>query len=135
YIPPEPGLKGFYDKVRRDIRTFAENCLVLCKRDADSATVPITTVIREGVPSSILTEEVRSGDLLVVGQKGENAHIERAIVGATTEDSVRSSPRPVLICPPRFQSPTRVLFPYDGSPVAEGALRFFVNAFGSIWEE
>ena len=97
--------------------------------------MPFASVVREGLPSGILTEEARSGDLLVMGRKGENAHIERAIVGSTTEDAVRSSPRPVLVCPASFRSPTRVLFPYDGSPVAEGALLFCVNAFGSIWDE
>ena len=135
YIPPEPGLKGFYDRVRQDIRAFAENCLSLCAKDAASGVVPLIPVLREGLPSGILTEEARSGDLLVIGQKGENAHIERAIVGSTTEDVVRSTPRPVLVCPPAFRSPVRVLFPYDGSPVAEGALQFCVNAFGSIWDE
>jgi nucleotide-binding universal stress UspA family protein len=135
YIPPEPGLKGFYDRVRGDIKTFAENCLAQCSRDAMTAKVPATMVQREGLPSGVLTEEARSGDLLVIGQKGENAHIERAIVGSTTEDVVRSTPRPVLVCPPSFRSPQRVLFPYDGSPVAEGALQFFVNAFGRIWTE
>jgi nucleotide-binding universal stress UspA family protein len=135
YVPPEPGLKGFYDKVRHDIRSFAENCLALCRRDAESSRVPLVPVIREGLPSGVLAEEARSGDLLVIGQKGENAHLERAIVGSTTEDVVRSAPRPVLVCPAAFRSPVRVLFPYDGSPVAEGALQFFVNAFGSIWDE
>jgi nucleotide-binding universal stress UspA family protein len=135
YIPPEPGLKGFYDKVRQDIRAFAANCLQLCRRDADAVHVPMVSVVKEGLPSGILTEEARSGDLLVIGQKGENAHIERAIVGSTTEDVVRSCPRPVLVCPAGFRAPARVLFPYDGSPVAEGALQFFVNAFGTIWEE
>ena len=33
YIPPEPGLKGFYDKIRQDIRSFAENCLLLCTQE------------------------------------------------------------------------------------------------------
>ncbi|MGA2976091.1 MAG: universal stress protein [Spirochaetia bacterium] len=135
YIPPEPGLKGFYDRVRKDIRSFAENCLSLCKKDADAARVAMTPIVREGLPSGILTEEARSGDLLVIGQKGENAHIERAIVGSTTEDVVRSTPRPVLVCPAVFRSPARVLFPYDGSPVAESALQFCVNAFGRLWEE
>lgn len=135
YIPPEPGLKGFYDRVRQDIKAFGDNCLSLCKKDAEAGQVHMTPVLREGLPSGILTEEARSGDLLVIGQKGENAHIERAIVGSTTEDVVRSTPRPVLICPAKFRSPARVLFAYDGSPVAEGALQFFVNAFGSIWEE
>ncbi len=135
YVPPEPGLKGFYDKVRQDIRVFAENCLALCRKDAEAARVTMVPVVREGLPSGVLTEEARSGDLLVIGQKGENAHVERAIVGSTTEDVVRSSPRPVLVCPKAFRSPTRVLFPYDGSPVGEGALQFCVNAFGTIWDE
>jgi nucleotide-binding universal stress UspA family protein len=135
YIPPEPGLKGFYDKVRQDLRSFAENCLGLCRKDAEAVRVPFIPVLREGLPSGVLTEEARSGDLLVIGQKGENAHIERAIVGSTTEDVVRSSPRPVLVCPVTFRSPARILFPYDGSPVAEGALQFCVNAFGNIWDE
>ena len=106
-----------------------------CRKDAESVGVPLLAVLREGLPSGILGEEARSGDLLVLGQKGENAHIQRAIVGSTTEDVVRSSPRPVLICPAAFKSPVRVLFPYDGSPVAESALQFCVNAFGSIWQE
>jgi nucleotide-binding universal stress UspA family protein len=135
YIPPEPGLKGFYDRIRQDIRSFADNCLSQCKKEADGHQVTMTSVVREGLPSGILCEEARSGDLLVIGQKGENAHIERAIVGSTTEDVVRSAPRPVLVCPAAFRSPTRVLFPYDGSPIAEGALQFCVNAFGPLWEE
>ena len=33
YIPPEPGLKEFYDKVRKDIGSFAENCLQQTRKD------------------------------------------------------------------------------------------------------
>jgi nucleotide-binding universal stress UspA family protein len=135
YIPPEPGLKGFYDKVKADLRTFAENCLEQCRSQALEGKVPLSTSLREGLPSAILTEEARSGDLLVMGQKGENAHFDRAIVGSTTEDVVRSSPRPVLVCPREFASPRRLLFPYDGSPSAENALQFCVNALGGIWDE
>ena len=135
YIPPEPGLRDFYDKVKTDIRTFAENCLEKCKRDADARGVPLTTLLREGLPSAVLAEEARSGDLLAVGQKGENAHFDRAIVGSTTEDVVRSSPRPVLIAPREIRQMRRLLFPYDGSPAAERALQFCVNALGAMWEE
>ena len=99
YIPPEPGMKGFYEKVRADIHGFAERCLENTRKDAERRGIPVTPVLREGLPSGILCEEARSGDLLVVGQKGENAHVERAIVGSTTEDVVRSAPRPVLVCP------------------------------------
>lgn len=135
YIPPEPGLKEFYDKVKADLRAFAEMCLDKCRKEAEGRKVNISTVLREGLPSGVLTEEARSGDLLVLGQKGENARFDRAIVGSTTEDVVRSSPRPVLVCPQEFKAIKRLLFPYDGSAGAERALQFCVNALGGIWEE
>jgi nucleotide-binding universal stress UspA family protein len=135
YIPPEPGLKGFYEKVKADLRAFAENCLERCSSDAREKKVPLATVLKEGLPSAILGEEARSGDLLVIGQKGENARFDRVIVGSTTEDVVRSSPRPVLVCPSTFRSPRRLLFPYDGSPPAESALQFCVNALAGLWDE
>lgn len=135
YIPPEPGLKGFYDKVKADLRTFGENCLEHCRGDAEEKKVPLSAVIKEGLPSALLTEEARSGDLLVIGQKGENARFDRAIVGATTEDVVRSSPRPVMVCPKDYRSPRRLLFPYDGGPSSENALQFCINAFAGIWDE
>lgn len=135
YIPPEPGLKDFYARIKEDLSAFGEKCLAQCRVEAEAMGVPIATALKEGLPSHALTEEARGGDLLAVGQKGEHAHFDRAIVGSTTEDIVRSSPRPVLVCPETFHSPRRLLFPYDGSPNAERALQFCVNAFAGIWEE
>jgi nucleotide-binding universal stress UspA family protein len=135
YIPPEPGLKEFYGKVKTDLRTFAENCLEKTRRDAEAGGVAFSSVIREGLPSAVLNEEARSGDLLAIGRKGENAHFDRAIVGSTTEDVVRSAPRPVLVCPNARREMKRLLFPYDGSQASENAMQFCVNALGCIWEE
>ena len=135
YVPPEPGLKDFYDRVRQDIRAFAERCVAACRTDAESQGVRFSHVMRDGLPSAVLTEEARSGDILVVGQRGENARFARAIVGSTTEDVVRSSPRPVLVTPLAFRAPGRLLFPYDGSPSAETALRFYVNMLCGVTGE
>jgi nucleotide-binding universal stress UspA family protein len=132
YVPPEPGLKDFYERVRRDIRAFADRCVAACRTDAEGRGVRFSPVVRDGLPSAILAEEARSGDLLVVGQRGENAHFARAIVGSTTEDVVRSCPRPVLVTPLAFRAPDRLLFPYDGSPSAETALRFYVNVLHGV---
>jgi nucleotide-binding universal stress UspA family protein len=132
YVPPEPGLKDFYERVRRDIRAFADRCVTACRTDAETQGVRLSHVVRDGLPSAVLAEEARSGDLLVVGQRGENARFARAIVGSTTEDVVRSSPRPVLVTPLAFRSPSRLLFPYDGSPSAETALRFYVSMLHGI---
>jgi nucleotide-binding universal stress UspA family protein len=135
YIPPEPGLKDFYARIKEDLSAFGEKCLAQCRAEAESMGVPIATALKEGLPSHALSEEARAGDFLAIGQKGEHAHFDRAIVGSTTEDIVRSSPRPVLVCPETFRSPRRLLFPYDGSPLAERALQFCVNEFPGIWEE
>jgi nucleotide-binding universal stress UspA family protein len=135
YVPPEPGLKDFYERVRRDIRTFADRCVAACRTEAEAQGVRLTHLVRDGLPSAVLAEEARSGDLLVVGQRGENARFARAIVGSTTEDVVRSSPRPVLVTPLAFRAPGRLLFPYDGSPSAETALRFYVSMLHGVTEE
>jgi nucleotide-binding universal stress UspA family protein len=135
YIPPDSELKAFYQKLKKDIATFADSCLDACRSRCESEKIPFVAVQREGLPSVILAEESRSGDLLIIGQKGENARFDRTIVGSTTEDVVRSSPRPVLVCPRDFREPRRLLFPYDCSQQAERALLFSVNALGEFWQE
>jgi nucleotide-binding universal stress UspA family protein len=135
YIPPDGELKAFYQKLKQDIAAFAASCLEGCRSRCESEKIPFVSVCREGLPSAVLAEESRSGDLLIIGQKGENARFDRTIVGSTTEDVVRSSPRPVLVCPREFRPPHRLLFPYDCSTQAERALQFSVNALGEFWQE
>jgi nucleotide-binding universal stress UspA family protein len=135
YIPPDPELKGFYAKIKTDLEDFAGSCLDNCRSACEEKKITFVGVQREGLPSQILNEECRSGDLLIVGQKGENARFARTIVGSTAEDIVRSCPRPVMACPAVFRVPQKLLFPYDGSPAAERALQFCVNAFGAFWKD
>jgi len=135
YIPPDPELKNFYAKIKSDLENFASSCLANIEASCKSKKIPFVGVQRGGLPSQVLTEECRSGDLLFIGQKGENARFARAIVGATAEDVVRSSPRPVMACPGTFRAPERILFPYDGSAASERALQFCANAFGSFWKD
>lgn len=135
YIPPDSELKAFYQKLKQDISTFAAGCLEACRSRCEGEKIPFIPVFREGLPSAVLAEESRSGDLLIIGQKGENARFDRTIVGSTTEDVVRSSPRPVLVCPREFRPPRKLLFPYDCSQQAERALLFSVNALGEFWQE
>jgi nucleotide-binding universal stress UspA family protein len=135
YIPPDPELKSFYTKIRKDLEGFASRVLGNIEGSCKEKKIPFVGIQREGLPSQLLTEECRSGDLLFIGQKGENARFARTIVGSTAEDVARSSPRPVMACPAAFRSPEKILFPYDGSPAAERALQFCANAFGNFWKE
>jgi len=94
---------------------------------ASKAEVRFESVIKSGYPGIELCDESRSGGLLVVGQRGENAHYKRSIVGSITEDLIYKSPRPMLICPSHREELDRVLFAYDGSRTSEHALQFYVN--------
>lgn len=135
YIPPDPELKSFYTKIKKDLKVFAAGVLENIEARCGEKKIHFVGLQREGLPSQVLAEECRSGDLLFIGQKGENARFARTIVGSTAEDVARSSPRPVMACPEVFRSPEKILFPYDGSPAAERALQFCANAFGAFWKE
>ena len=80
YIPPDPELKSFYSKIKNDLEGFAANCLSGCEKSCKKNKIPFIAVQREGLPSQVLTEESRSGDLLLIGQRGENARFARTIV-------------------------------------------------------
>ncbi|MBN2051601.1 MAG: universal stress protein [Spirochaetales bacterium] len=135
YIPPDPGISSFYEKVAQDLRQFAENCLERCRGLAKERGVPWQGVVREGFPAAELAEESRSGDVLIVGQMGENAKYKRELVGSTVEDLIRSSPRPVIVCPKSRNPIKKVLFPYDRSRAAENALQLYCNAMKDLAED
>ena len=135
YIPPDPGITTFYEKVGNDLRKFAENCLEKCRAKAKEAGVDWDGSIREGFPAAELAEESRSGDVLIVGQRGENARYKREVIGSTTEDLLRSSPRPVIVCPKSRNPIKRVLFPYDRSRAAENALQLYCNAMKNLAQD
>lgn len=135
YLPLDPNLRQHYSRIAEDLTEFGKNCLAACATKAQKVGVEVTSTLRDGYPTAELCEECRSADVLVVGQQGENAHYTRSIVGSTTEDLVRSSPRPVLIVPGKKREIKRVLSVYDGSRAAENALRFYVNTMGNIAED
>ncbi len=135
YLPLDPNLKDYYARIGEDLRAFAKRCLEICLDRCEKMGVSGSSVIREGFPTAELCAEGRSGDVLVVGQKGENAQYRRAIVGSTTEDLVRTAPLPILVVPARRQEIKRVLSVYDGGRTSENALRFYVNAMKDLAED
>jgi nucleotide-binding universal stress UspA family protein len=135
YIPPDPQLKEFYERIGNDLRVFGEKIIEQCKQEAEARSVSFSSCTEEGFPAEIIAEKARCADLLVVGQRGENAEYKRDMVGSTTEDLVRRSVRPVMVCPLETWSIDRILFPYDGSRSAENALRFYIHAFKDFARE
>ena len=127
YIPPDDSMRKFYEKLADDLDEFAARCITDYRDRAEKSGVAFESVVKSGYPGMELADEACSGGLLAVGQRGENAHYKRSIVGSITEDLVRQTPRPILVCPTCRGRIDKVLFPYDGSRSAENALQYYVN--------
>ncbi len=132
YVPPDASLRTFYDKLAQDLENFAEQCMENCRKHAENEGVPFESVVKSGYPGVELCNETRSGGLLVVGRRGENAEYKRSVVGSITEDLVRVSPRPLLVCPVFRKEVNTILFLYDGRKPAEHALQYYVNGLANI---
>ncbi len=134
YVPPDSSLRSFYDKLAQDLETFGQQCMEDCRKRAEKEKIGFESVIKTGYPGVELCDQARSGGLLVVGRRGENAAYKRSVVGSITEDLVRTSPRPMLICPVyrKEVSLDTVVFPYDGRRTTEHALQYYVNGLNNI---
>lgn len=78
--------------------------------------------VRAGVVQGLL-ETSRLADLLVMGQRGVNAHFHPDLLGSATAAALRRSPIPVLVVPPDPPALRRIMVAYDGSAKSVGALR------------
>ena len=134
YVPPDSSLRSFYDKLAQDLETFGAQCMENCRKHAEKEGIEFESVIKSGYPGVELCSEARSGGLLVVGRRGENANYKRSVVGSITEDLMRVSPRPLLVCPVyrKEVNVDTILFPYDGRRTAEHALQYYVNGLANI---
>ncbi len=127
YIPPDQELRDFYDRIKHDLQEFANRCTARCTQSAEELGVDISSEVVEGYPADVIEKHALGADLVVIGQHGENAGTKEETVGSTTEELVRKSPRPVIVCPEEAEIPEKILFPYDGSRSAENCLQFYTG--------
>ncbi len=85
---------------------------------ADGVSDPITRQ-RHGSLVECLLEAEEDTRLVVLGKHDENlgAHI-----GSRLESVVRSLHRPILVCPPAFKTPERIMIAFDGSNTTRKAV-------------
>lgn len=70
---------------------------------------------RNGELVETLTELEPDIRLLVIGKRGETAHMASEHLGSNLERVVRSLHRPILMVPEAFTQPRRVMLAFDGS--------------------
>jgi len=82
-----------------------------------------------GIISTIIAEESKRVDLVIIAQRGEHEKWSTGLLGSTTEYVVRKSPRPVLVTPNRFRQLERILIAYDGGIESNKALKTACEIF------
>lgn len=72
-----------------------------------------------------IEEDIR---LLVMGKRGETAHRASDHLGANLERVVREMHRPILMVPPTFKRPEKVLIAFDGSKTARKGVEMLARS-------
>lgn len=70
---------------------------------------------RNGELVETLTELEEETRLLVLGKRGEAAHLASEHIGSNLERVVRALHRPILVVPDAYRLPERVMIAFDGS--------------------
>jgi nucleotide-binding universal stress UspA family protein len=97
------------------VNQFNDHC-----RQAGSAAEATTAM---GHPSAVILEQEKDYDLVVMGQKGENARHLGAMPGSTAGRVARHSAKPCLVTPAAFKPVSRILAAFDGTSHARQALQ------------
>ncbi len=122
------GLEPFetYTQALRDVlQQRADEVLAHFKQDATEQSLDpeqISAGSELGIVAETICRRASSADLVVIGQFGESPVSSGGLLGSTSEQVVRRTNRPVLVCPPTFRPITKALVAYDATPKAEDAL-------------
>ncbi|MDF1644734.1 MAG: universal stress protein [Pseudomonadales bacterium] len=88
----------------------------------------ISTMQRHGKLSETLTEMDDEIRLLVIGHHGEDHQGKKIAIGSQLESVIRTSRKPILIAPEKFEVPRRFMIAYDGRDVTEKAIEGLVKS-------
>jgi len=127
YIPADPQLTKTYEKLNEDNKIFAEKCIKMCENIETGSNIKKSGIVLKGEPVEELINFSKDFDLLVLGQRGENSAYARELIGSTSEDLIRKSLVPVLICPGDNINLDRLLIVYEESKSSENALNYYLN--------
>ncbi len=112
----------FQQKVQQFLEDTASAALDELEGKCNSASIPCTRTIKEGVVSKEIVESAKRCDMVVMGMAGEHAFWRDAFLGSNLESVVRQTHKPVMVTPEKFKKATKILIAYDGSTFATRAL-------------
>lgn len=110
-------------KIEAILRDRGNAILAGAEEKCRNAGVSVRTKNRLGVVDSIIVEEGKTADFIIMGQRGENAEWGTGLLGSTTESVVRKSNKPVMVSPAVCKDIKNPLMAYDGSLESNKALK------------
>jgi nucleotide-binding universal stress UspA family protein len=100
----------------------------LCAENGITAEVKRLT----GVVPTVIAEEAKRVDLVVIAQHGEHAQWSSGLLGSTAQSVIRRSPRPVVIAPGAYRDIKKLLVAYDGGNESTKALKAACDIFAEL---
>lgn len=89
--------------------------------------VEVETRLRQGDLVETVAAKEDSGNLIVIGKRGEAANFAKLHLGSNLERVVRSSHKPIFVANREFKPITRVLIAFDGRQSALKAVEFLAG--------
>lgn len=83
---------------------------------------------RNGELVETLSELESEMRLLVLGKRGESAHLASEHIGSKLERVVRAMHRPILMVPDTFRTPKRVMIAFDGSKTTRKGIEMIAES-------
>ena len=115
-----------YGDFQQNVRKFLEDtcraALDELEVKCDTASIPCTRTIKEGVVNKEIVESAKRCDMISMGMAGEHAFWRDAFLGSNLESVVRQTHKPVLVTPEKYKKITKILVAYDGSSFSSKSL-------------
>ena len=106
-------------------RAILEDAKAIIVRDGDIA---VETRLRQGDLVETVTAKEETGDMIVIGKRGEAAGLAMEHLGSNLERIVRASHRPVYIANRAFKPINSVLVAFDGGPSSLKAIDYIARS-------
>ncbi len=112
----------FQQNLRKFMEDTARAALDELEGKCNSAGIPCTRTMKEGVVSKEIFESAKRCDMIAMGMSGEHAFWRDAFLGSNLESVVRQTHKPVLVTPEKYKKITKILVAYDASSFSTKAL-------------
>ncbi len=106
-------------------RAILEDAKAIITQGAD---ITIETRLRQGDLVETVTAKEETGDMIVIGKRGEAAGLAMEHLGSNLERIVRASHKPVFIANRAFKPITSVLVAFDGGPSSLKAVDYIARS-------